>query len=71
MTKMGAAEEALVAADRCSTAAVALGTAEARGTAAYQVVCALLQRQRRDDAELLAVGAAESLQPQVRPGEPA
>jgi transcriptional regulator with XRE-family HTH domain len=69
LTKMGAAEEALVAADRCATAAVALGTAEARGTAAYQVVCALLRRQRRDDAEVLAVGAADALQSQVRSGE--
>lgn len=66
LTKMGADGPALLAADRCASATAEVGSAQAKGTAAYQLACAMLAGGRREDAEHLAVAAAESLAPRVR-----
>jgi tetratricopeptide (TPR) repeat protein len=58
LTKMGAADLAQLAADRCATAALDADSLEAQGTAAYQVVCALLRADRPEDAETLAMKMA-------------
>jgi transcriptional regulator with XRE-family HTH domain len=60
LTKMGAEDLGLIAADRCTNAAQEIDCAQARALAAYQVVCASLRAGRREDAEHLAVTAAES-----------
>jgi transcriptional regulator with XRE-family HTH domain len=70
LTKMGAADLAMLAADRCATAAVDTESIAARGVAAYQVVCALLQADRPEDAEPLAVAMAEQVQRDARPDSP-
>ena len=62
LTKLGAGDLALLAADRCATAAVDAGSLAARGMAAYQVVCALLRAERVREAERLAVSMAEDIQ---------
>lgn len=62
LTKMGAGDLALLSADRAATAAVDADSVEARGMAAYQVVCALLCNDRPEDAERLAVQMAERVQ---------
>ncbi|MDQ7910744.1 hypothetical protein RB614_40250 [Phytohabitans sp. ZYX-F-186] len=62
LTKMGAGDLALLAADRCATAAVDADSLAARGMAAYQVVCALLRSDRPEDAESLAVRMAVEIQ---------
>lgn len=71
LTKMGAGDLALLAADRCATAAVEAESLTARGMAAYQVVCALLRTERPEDAEHLAVTMAEQLRREVRADAPA
>jgi tetratricopeptide (TPR) repeat protein len=58
LTKMGAADLAQLAADRCATAALDADSLEAQGMAAYQVVCALLRGDRPEDAEALAMKMA-------------
>lgn len=70
LTKMGAADLALVSADRAASAAVDADSVPARGTAAYQVVCALLRADRAEDAEPLAVQMAEAVQHRARPEQP-
>lgn len=62
LTKMGAGDLALLAADRCATGAVEADSVTARGLAAYQVACALLRGDRPEDAEHLAVRMAEEIQ---------
>lgn len=69
-TKLGVADLALLAADRAATAAADTDSANARGTAAYQVVCALLRADRTEEAEDLAVRMAESITPRVRSDDP-
>jgi transcriptional regulator with XRE-family HTH domain len=61
LTKMGVEDLALIAADRCATAAQELDSPEGRALAAYQVVCAALRARRPDDAENLAVTVAEGV----------
>jgi hypothetical protein len=72
LTKMGAGDLALLAADRCATAAVETESTAARGIAAYQVVCALLHTgpARPEDAEPLAVAMAEQAQREASADEP-
>ncbi|WP_433610357.1 helix-turn-helix domain-containing protein [Dactylosporangium sp. CA-139114] len=70
LTKMGAADLALLSADRAASAAVDAYSVEARGMAAYQVVCALLRADRAEDAERLAVQMAEAVQRESRPERP-
>jgi transcriptional regulator with XRE-family HTH domain len=62
LTKVGAGTFALLAADRSATAAQELESATMKGTAAYQVACALALIGRPDDAEILAVRMAEQTQ---------
>lgn len=73
LTKMGAGDLALLAADRCATAAVETESLSARGMAAYQVVCALLHSgpARPEDAEPLAVAMAEQVQGEASADKPA
>ena len=71
LTKMGAADLALLSADRAASAAVDAESIGARGMAAYQVVCALLRADRVEDAERLALHMAEVVQREARPEEPA
>jgi len=70
LTKVGAGDLSLLAADRCATAAVEADSMTARGMAAYQVVCALLRSERPEDAEPLAVGMAEEAQREAGPDRP-
>lgn len=63
LTKMGESELAWITADRASHAAMAADSAVARGLAAYQIACALHRAERTDEAEHVAVGAAEQLLP--------
>ena len=62
LTKLGATDLAMLAADRAATGAMETNSKVARGMAAYQVVCALLRADRSDDAEHLAVNMAEQVQ---------
>lgn len=59
-TKVGAADLALIAADRASTGALALNSSTAKRLAAYQVACALLRGGEDNKAEALAVQTAEA-----------
>ncbi|MGH3814274.1 MAG: helix-turn-helix domain-containing protein [Pseudonocardiaceae bacterium] len=61
LTKVGEASLAWIAADRATHAAMAASSTPAQGMAAYQVACALLRSERTDEAEGVAVGAAEQL----------
>jgi transcriptional regulator with XRE-family HTH domain len=70
LTKVGAADLAMLAADRAAGKALDTDSSTARGTAAYQVVCALLRADRSDDAEHLAVGMAERVQRGARSDRP-
>lgn len=63
LTKMGEAHLAWLAADRAVHAAMSAGSTTAQGLAAYQVACALLRSERTEDAEHVAVAAAEQLMP--------
>ena len=70
LTKLGATDLALLAADRAANRAMESDSQVARGTAAYQVVCALLRADRSDEAEHLAVGMAEQVQRGARSDRP-
>jgi len=61
LTKVGEAQLAWSAADRATHAAMAADSVAAQGLAAYQVACALLHSDRPEDAERIAVRAAEGL----------
>lgn len=62
LTKLGATDLALLAADRASTKAIEADSEVARGMAAYQVACALSRADRSDQAEHLAVSMAEQVE---------
>lgn len=66
LTKVGATDLALIAADRAATKAIEANSAVARGMAAYQVVCALSRADRSDQAEHLAVSMAEQVEQGAR-----
>jgi hypothetical protein len=70
LTKFGVGDLALLASNRCATAAVDADSLDAKGLAAYQVVCALLRADRPDDAEPLAVAMAEEVQRGARSDRP-
>ena len=70
LPKSAAWKSALIAADRAANRAMESDSQVARGTAAYQVVCALLRADRSDDAEHLAVGMAEQVQTGARSDRP-
>jgi transcriptional regulator with XRE-family HTH domain len=70
LTKLGATDLAMIAADRAATKAIEAESAVARGMAAYQVACALLRADRSDDAEHLAVTMAEQIQSGARSDRP-
>jgi transcriptional regulator with XRE-family HTH domain len=70
VTKLGAGELAILAADRAANAAVDAASRTARGMAAYQVACAMLRSDQTDDAERLAVTMAEELTRHVRSDDP-
>jgi transcriptional regulator with XRE-family HTH domain len=70
LTKIGLADLALLAADRSATVATSLGSVTARGSAGYQIACALLGVNRTRDAEELAVRMAEQTQQHARPSTP-
>jgi hypothetical protein len=70
VTKLGAGDLALLAADRAATAAADAESRSARGMAGYQVACALLQADQVEDGERLAVGLAEELTPYARSDQP-
>jgi transcriptional regulator with XRE-family HTH domain len=70
VTKLGAGDLAILAADRAASAAVDAESLSARGMAGYQVACALLRSDQLDDAERLAAQLAEELSRAVRSDEP-
>ena len=70
LTKVGATDLALLAADRAAVRAMEFDSGVARGMAAYQVVCALLRADRSDDAEHLAVNMAEPVRGKPGPTVP-
>lgn len=70
LTKLGASDLAMVAADRAATGAMCAESSAARGLAGYQIACAMLAANRPDDAEHLAVGLAEELTATARSDDP-
>lgn len=70
LTKLGATDLAMLAADRAANRAIEAESKVARGMAAYQVVCALLRADRSDDAEHLAVNMAQQVQVGARSDRP-
>jgi transcriptional regulator with XRE-family HTH domain len=70
LTKIGIGDLALLAADRSAMAAAGLESLAARGSAAYQVTCALLRTNRSREAEDLAVRMAERMQAHGRSSAP-
>ena len=70
LTKLGASDLAMVAADRAATGAMCAESNAARGLAGYQITCAMLAANRPDDAEHLAVGLAEELSAVARSDDP-
>ncbi len=70
VTKLGAGDLAILAADRAANAAVDAESLSARGMAGYQVACALLRSDQLDDAERIAVELAEALTGSARSDEP-
>ena len=70
VTKLGAADLAILAADRAATAALEADSLLARGMAGYQVVCAMLRADQVDDAERLAVELADGLTARARRDDP-
>ena len=70
VTKLGAGDLAILAADRAANAAVDAESLSARGMAGYQVACALLRSDQLDDAERVAVELAGTLTGSARSGEP-
>lgn len=71
LTKLGAPDLAMLAADRSAAASMEAGSLSARGLAAYQVACALLRADRTDDAEHLAVTMAAEVDRGARSDDPA
>jgi transcriptional regulator with XRE-family HTH domain len=61
LTKTGDGHLAWLAADRASMAAVRLDSTVLKGLAAYQVTTALLKLDRLDEAERVALAAAENI----------
>jgi len=61
LTKTGDGYLAWIAADRAALAATRLNSQARQGLAAYQVTCALLKIDRIDDAERVALAAADSI----------
>lgn len=70
LTKVGAADLAMLAADRAAIKAIESDSDVARGMAAYQVACALLRADRSDEAEHISVGMAEQLEGRKRSDRP-
>jgi transcriptional regulator with XRE-family HTH domain len=70
LSKVGETHLAWLAADRASHAAMAADSPAAQGMAAYQIGCALLGTERREDAERVALAAAERLMPRVASDAP-
>ena len=71
LTKVGVTDLALVAADRAAYGAMVVDSPAARGMAGYQVVCAMLQADRPEDAESRAIDLAGQLGPLARSDDPA
>jgi len=71
LTKLGAPDLAMLAADRSAAASMELGSLSARGLAAYQAACASLRADRTDDAEHLAVTMAAEVERGARSDDPA
>jgi len=70
LTKLGSADLAQLAADRCANAALEADSLEAQGVAAYQVICALLRADRPEDAENLAVRMATRISRHAQSDDP-
>lgn len=70
LTKLGASDLAMVAADRAATGAMCAESSAARGLAGYQIACAMLAASRPDDAEHLALGLAKELTAKARSDDP-
>jgi transcriptional regulator with XRE-family HTH domain len=70
VTKLGAGDLAILAADRAANAAADAGSLAARGMAGYQVACALLRADQPEDAERVAVTLAEELVSSARSDDP-
>jgi hypothetical protein len=70
VTKLGAGDLAILAADRAANAAEDAESLLARGVAGYQVACALLPSDHLGDAERVAVTLAEELTGNARSDEP-
>ena len=70
VTKLGADDLAILAADRATNAAVDAESLLARGMAGYQVACALLRADQLDDAERVAVELGEELTGSARSDDP-
>jgi transcriptional regulator with XRE-family HTH domain len=70
VTKLGAGDLAILAADRAANAAADAGSLAARGMAGYQVACALLRADQPEDAERVAVTLAEELASSARSDDP-
>jgi transcriptional regulator with XRE-family HTH domain len=70
VTKLGAGDLAILAADRAANAAADAGSLAARGMAGYQVACALLRADQPEDAERVAVTLAEELADSARSDDP-
>jgi transcriptional regulator with XRE-family HTH domain len=70
VTKLGADDLAILAADRATNAAVDADSLLARGMAGYQVTCALLRSGQLDDAERVTVELAEELARSARSDDP-
>jgi transcriptional regulator with XRE-family HTH domain len=70
VTKLGAGDLAILAADRAANAAADAGSLAARGMAGYQVACALLRADQPEDAERVAVTLAEELVGSARSDDP-
>jgi transcriptional regulator with XRE-family HTH domain len=71
LTKLGASDLAMMAADRSASASLEAESLAARGMAAYQVVCAMLRSDRTDDAENLAVSMASQVERSAKSDAPA
>lgn len=61
VTKVGGGQLAWIAADRAATAAARAESPNLRASAAYQLICAFLKLDRIDEAEQIAIGAAENI----------
>ena len=70
VTKLGAGDLAILAADRAARAAVAVDSLAARSMAAYQVTCALMRSSQADDAERVAVEMATQVAPHAKSDDP-